>query len=146
MTPRISLPGPVPGLGHFNQALMGHSCQAPKCDYDHTGWNNEFYLQSGAVACHTEGFVVGVSKANRRLHALGTAESPETPLYMGSGEWLALLRASGPIEVVDWMCGEHGSETETTARLAWTASGITGSWRHYTCPPDHKFIDEEPIK
>jgi hypothetical protein len=23
-------PSPVPGLGHFNQALMGHSCQAPK--------------------------------------------------------------------------------------------------------------------
>ena len=30
MMPRISFPSPVPGLGHFNQALMGHSCQAPK--------------------------------------------------------------------------------------------------------------------
>ena len=30
MMPRISVPSPVPGLGHFNHALMGHSCQAPK--------------------------------------------------------------------------------------------------------------------
>jgi hypothetical protein len=30
MMPRISFPSPVSGLGHFNQALMGHSCQAPK--------------------------------------------------------------------------------------------------------------------
>jgi hypothetical protein len=30
MMPRISFPSPVPGLGHLNQALMGHSCQAPK--------------------------------------------------------------------------------------------------------------------
>ena len=28
--PYISFPSPVPGLGHLNQALMGHSCQAPK--------------------------------------------------------------------------------------------------------------------
>jgi hypothetical protein len=27
---RIFFASPVPGLGHFNQALMGHSCQAPK--------------------------------------------------------------------------------------------------------------------
>jgi transposase len=30
-------PSPVPGLGHFNQALMGHSCQAPKDLMDNYG-------------------------------------------------------------------------------------------------------------
>ncbi len=115
-------------------------------DYDHTGWKNEFYLQSGAVACHTEGFVVGVSKRNPRLHVLDTASSPGKPLYLSYGEWEALRGASGPIEVVDWSCGSHGAETETTVRLRWTADGITGSWCHYTCPPDRKLIDEEPIE
>ena len=28
MAPDLSVPSPVPGLGHFNQALLGHSCQA----------------------------------------------------------------------------------------------------------------------
>jgi len=26
----VSVPNPVPIAGHFNQALMGHFCQAPK--------------------------------------------------------------------------------------------------------------------
>jgi hypothetical protein len=115
-------------------------------DYDHTGWKNEFYLQSGAAAGHTDGFVVGVSKRNRRLHALGTASSPRKPLYLEHREWEALRDASGPLEVVHWRCGDHGAENESTVRLGWTAGGIAGTRRVYTCPPDaRKLIREDPL-
>lgn len=115
-------------------------------DYDHTGWKNEFYLQFESFPCaHQSGFVVGVSKGNPRLHVLGTASSPDQPLYLRYSEWEALRAASGPIEVMDWPCGDHGADDETTVRLAWTAKGITGSRRHYTCDNDHRLIEEEPI-
>jgi hypothetical protein len=115
-------------------------------DYDHTGWKSEFYLQSGAVAGHTDGFVVGVSGSNRRLHALGTAAHPGKPLHLQPREWEALLSASGPVEVTAWGCGDHGAETEQAVRLGWTAQGIEGTRREYTCPPaPRKLIHEEPL-
>ena len=113
-------------------------------DYDHTGWKNEFYLQGEAIGCHTDGFVVGVSKRNLRLHALGAASSSSEPLNLSYGAWEALRGASGPIEVLDWQCGVL--DYDSYVRLGWTANGITWSWRKYTCPPDHKLIDEVPIK
>lgn len=115
-------------------------------DYDHTGWKNEFYVQSEAFACKADGFVVGVSKRNPRLHVVGTASSPGKPLYLNYREWEALRGASGPIEVLDWECGDHGAEVETTVRLRWASNGIAVSQRTYTCPPDRKLIQEEPVR
>lgn len=116
-------------------------------DYDHTGWNNEFYMQTESIPCgKSAGFVVGVSKTNPRLHTLGTAASPERPLSLKRNEWEALRQGSGPVDVQDWGCGDHGAETETRLTLRWTGKSIEGSQREYTCPPDpRKLIHEEPL-
>jgi hypothetical protein len=118
-------------------------------DYDHDGRASEFYLQTSAGPCgHIEGIVIGVSRGNPRLHAFGTASRPGTPLHMQAQAWEDLLKASGPVEVVDWKCGDHGADTQTTLRLHWTAEGIHGTRRTFACTPDDKpgsLIEEEPL-
>jgi hypothetical protein len=94
------------------------------------------------------GLVVGVSKRNPRLHALGAAAKPGKPLYMQKGEWEALRRATGPIEVLDWPCGDHGADTETRLFLRWTPKGVVGALREYSCTQDFKpgsLVHEEPL-
>jgi hypothetical protein len=108
-------------------------------DYDHDGQATEFYLQTEAEPCgKSVGVVVGISKNNPRLHALGTTSAPDKPLYLQRREWEALRDASGPVEVLDWPCGDHGADTETTLRLNWTAQGIEGTRREFTCTPEGK--------
>ena len=118
-------------------------------DYDHDGLPNDFYLQTEARPCGKSfGIVIGISKRNPRLHALGTASNPGHPLYMQKDEWEALRHASGPIEVLDWSCGDHGSDKQNTLRLRWTPEGIDGSRRTFACTVDHKpgvLIGEEPL-
>jgi hypothetical protein len=118
-------------------------------DYNHDGWNTEFYLQTDAERCGRRGgIVIGVSKRNPRLHVFGTKANPNEPLYMQKRAWEALRSASAPIEVLDWPCGDHGAETETTLRLRWTPEGIAGSRREYACPGgsnNKKPIHEEPL-
>jgi hypothetical protein len=118
-------------------------------DYDHDGLPDEFYLQTEAQPCGKSfGIVIGISKRNPRLHAFGTASKPHKPLYLQKEEWEALRDASGPIEVVDWGCGDHASDTQTTLRLRWTPAGIDGSRRTFACTPDDKpgiLTGEEPL-
>jgi hypothetical protein len=60
--------------------------------------------------------------------------------------WEALRDASGPIEVSDWPCGDHGADTETTLRLRWTPDGVEATRREFTCPPKPKrLINEQPL-
>ena len=114
-------------------------------DYDHDGSAMEFYLTAETVSCgHTYGIVAGVSKRNPRLHVFGTASRPDKPLSLQREEWEALRDAKGPIEVMDWQCGDHGSEQETKLRISWTPAGIDGVRRHFSCP-DGKLISEEPL-
>ena len=104
-------------------------------DYEHDGAHSEFYLQTDAIPCgKSVGLVIGVSPKNPRLHAVGSASEPGKPLHLQAREWDALRDASAPIEVLDWACADHGSETETTLRLHWSAAGIDGTIREYTCP------------
>jgi len=118
-------------------------------DYEHDGGRSEFYLQTESLPCgKSSGVVVGVSRKNPRLHAVGTASRPDKPLSLKKDEWEALRDASGPIEVLDWACGDHGSDTELTVRLHWGADGIDGTRREYTCPPGgpaRHLIHEEPL-
>ena len=58
--------------------------------------------------------MIGVSNQNPQLHVFDTVSHPNKPLYIQRREWEALRGASGPIEVLDWACGGHGAETETT--------------------------------
>jgi hypothetical protein len=117
-------------------------------DFDHDGQPSEFLLTTGTVSCgHTYGMVVGISRANPRLHVFGTASQPDTPLFLQRGEWETLRKAVGPLEMVDWACEDHGSDTETVVRLQWTAAGIDGRRRHYSCGEKgrDKLISEEPL-
>jgi hypothetical protein len=68
-------------------------------DYDHDGWETEFYLQTKALPCgKSYGIVIGLSKRDPRLHVFGTASNPIKPLPMQKREWEALRNASAPIE------------------------------------------------
>lgn len=118
-------------------------------DYDHDGKPTEFYLQTETLPCgKSVGVVAGVSATNARLHVFGTASNPSQPLYLQRREWQALRDASGPVNIVDWPCGDHGSDTQTEIRLHWSAAGIDGIRREYTCPSNtqsRRLISERPL-
>lgn len=119
-------------------------------DYNHDGKRTEFYLQTEAVPCGKSlGVVVGITVNRPRLHVLGTVTNPTKPLYLEKHEWKALRDASsGSVDVLDWPCGDHGAETQTRVYLQWSAKGIDGKRREYTCPSDHeakKLIKESPL-
>ncbi len=118
-------------------------------DFDHDGWATEFYLQTESLPCgKSSGIIVGISKTNPRLHVFGTALKPSTPLYLQKVEWEALRKASSPVEVTDWPCGDHGAEQETRLLLRWSPKGVEGVRRTFDCPEDGgkaKLLSEEPI-
>jgi hypothetical protein len=118
-------------------------------DYDHDGDPTEFYLQSEAAPCGKSfGVVIGISKSNPRLHAFGTSSAPDKPLHLQRQEWKALRDAQGPVDVLDWACRDHASETQTTLSLHWTAQGISGTRREFACTPEGKPgepLHEEPL-
>jgi hypothetical protein len=119
-------------------------------DYDHDHKRTEFYLQTEAVPCgKSVGVVVGLSTNNARLHIFGTAANPSRPLYLQKREWQALRNASaGPVDIVDWSCGDHGADTQTEIRLQWSAKGIDGKRHEYTCPSNNerrRLISERPL-
>jgi hypothetical protein len=117
-------------------------------DYDHDGQRSEFFLQTITLPCGKRlGVVVGVSSSNQKLHAFGTATKPVEDLVLQKDIWEAFSHAQGPIEVVDWPCGDHGSDEETTVRLEHTNKGIDGVRRTFACPryPGQHPIREEPL-
>ena len=119
-------------------------------DYNHDGKRTEFYLQTEAVPCgRSVGVIVGITANRPRLHVFGTAENPAKPLYLQKHEWKTLREASSSsVDVLDWPCGDHGADTQTWVYLQWSAKGIDGKRREYTCPSDHKakkLIKESPL-
>jgi hypothetical protein len=103
-------------------------------DYNHDGQSTEFFLQTGTLPCGKRtGVVVGVSQRNGRLHAFGTVLNPYEPLVLQYNEWQALRKASKPVRVTDWHCGDHGANTETEVELSATADGIEATWREFGC-------------
>jgi len=119
-------------------------------DYDHDGTRTKFYLQTEAGPCGKSiGVLVGLDANNPRLHVFGSAANPSKPLYLQRREWQALHDASsGPVDIVDWSCGDDGAETQTEIRLQWSAHGIDGKRREYTCPSNHgerRLIKEDPL-
>lgn len=116
-------------------------------DYDHDGRATEFIVQVGTLPCGKQMSVaVGVSRVKPNLHVLTTADHPELPLILQKWQWEKLLSAKKTITVVDWPCGDHGSETETELEL-WADKGkIHVKSREYTCPENgqkKKLIREE---
>ena len=104
-------------------------------DYDHDGNATEFYLHTHAGPCiRTAGFIIGVSATNPRLHAFGSAKDPESALNLKKEAWEALLKAHGAVHVVDWNCGDHGSEQQYELQLQPTSKGIDVMRETYACP------------
>ncbi len=103
-------------------------------DYNHDGNSTEFFVQTGVEPCgKITGIVVGVTPILPRLHAFGTALHPDKPLVMQKKEWEALLKATEPAEVLDWPCGDHGSETETDLLLSADAGAIHAVRKEFEC-------------
>jgi hypothetical protein len=109
-------------------------------DYNHDGQATEFYLQTGAEPCgKTSGIIVGLTSRRPRLHAFTSIAKPNKPLYLQKREWEALLNAPGPIEVLDWPCGDHGSEKEDSVKLSVTNGGsIQAIRRTFECTQNGK--------
>jgi len=81
-------------------------------DYDHDGKATEFLFQVGTLPCGKPMSVaIGVSRRNPRLHVFSTIEHPERPLVLQAWQWESLREAKAPIKVVDWKCGDHGSDS-----------------------------------
>lgn len=116
-------------------------------DYDHDGRATEFYLQTSSIACGWQfGVVIGVSRANPRLHVFTTADNQDSPLRLRYPLWENIRKAAGPFETTEWTCGDHGEETQSRLSLSWTPQGITGTRRTYTCPPEpRRLLSESPL-
>jgi hypothetical protein len=103
-------------------------------DYDHDGHATEFLLQVGTLPCGKPVSVaVGVSRRIDRPHVFSTVEHPDRPLVLQTAHWVSLLKAKAPVKVVDWVCGDHASETETVLELSADADGIHGMRSEYEC-------------
>lgn len=103
-------------------------------DYNHDENSTEFFLQTDVEPCgKITGIVVGVTPILPRLHAFGTALHPDKPLIMQKREWEALLNSSGPTDVLDWPCWDHGSEIESDLALSTANGAIRAIRREFEC-------------
>jgi hypothetical protein len=104
-------------------------------DYDHDGRATEFVLQIGAGPCgHRQTVLVGISRANPKLHVFGTVAHPDAPLVLESPDaWKQFLRSKGSCTVVSWPCGDHGSEEKVDIELVAETEGIRAFRLRYTC-------------
>lgn len=108
-------------------------------DYNHDGWATEFFLQTGVAPCgKIVGTVVGLTARNPKLHAFGSVANPGKPLYMQKREWEALRKTAGPVSILDWDCGDHGSENEEDVELRITEEGIRAVRKTFECTESGK--------
>ena len=104
-------------------------------DYNHDGIAGEFLLQVDTLPCGKHVVVaVGVTRDNPHLHILTSAEHPERPLRLFRWQWDALARSALPGKVMDWPCGDHGAEDETTMVLRTDRGRIHATRITSTCP------------
>jgi hypothetical protein len=103
-------------------------------DYDHDGRATEFILQIGTEACgKIMSIVVGISRSNPRLHAFTSVKNPKEPLILQRWHWEELAQTKGPVKVVHWPCGDHGSGEETEYELNAEDGRIHVLARKYIC-------------
>ncbi len=104
-------------------------------DYDHDGQATEFLLQVDTLPCGKHQMVlVGISKANPHIHVFSSAEAPGQPLILGDWEWKALRDNAHPIDVIDWHCQDHGSDTQWKVRLSADSGTIHAAKTSRKCP------------
>jgi hypothetical protein len=108
-------------------------------DYNHDGKSTEFFLQTGVAPCaKILGIVVGLTPNNPKLHVFGSMSNPNKPLVLQKAEWEALRKSTGPVEVLDWPCGDHGSEIEVDMALRTINGAIRAVRREFDCTDDGK--------
>jgi hypothetical protein len=118
-------------------------------DYNHDGQATEFFLQSGVLPCGKRmGIIVGISRLKPTLHAFGTSLHPEKPLVMNQQNWKAFLRSKKPVRLMEWRCGDHGSDTETEIELDSDRKGISATLKQYQCSEKDQrgtLIENKPL-
>ena len=118
-------------------------------DYDHTGWETEFLFQVGTEPCGKKMSVaVGISRANPHLHVLTSAEHPERLLILQNAEWESLRLAKKHVQEIDWLCGDHASDSEIKLEMWADKYGIHVTRREYECTKSGqpgKLISEEAL-
>lgn len=104
-------------------------------DYNHDGIAGEFLLQVDTLPCGKHLLVaVGTTRDNPHLHALTSAGHPERPLALFEWQWDALARSPRPGKVLNWPCGDHAAEEETTLILRTVRGRIHATRITSTCP------------
>lgn len=109
-------------------------------DYDNDGRATEFFIQTGSIACGKRvGIIVGISRDNPHLHAFSSAKNTKEPLLLYDHQWEALSRSQGrPVRVIDWSCGDHGSDTNVELELKAVKGKIFIKRRTYQCTESGK--------
>src|SRR5262249_50641532 len=104
-------------------------------DYDHDGRATEFLLHVANLPCGKEYDVaVGISKTIPQLHALSSAAHPAEALLLPRHAWEALLRGPGAHRVVQWECGDHGSDIHEELVVSADNEKIRARHLEYSCP------------
>lgn len=118
-------------------------------DYDQDGKATEFLLQIGTLPCgKAMSVAIGVSLHTGTLHVFSTAEHPDRPLILQAWQWESLRDAKGAIKVVDWKCGDHGSDAETELELSADENGIHATRWEYKCDQEGRrgdLIEKEAL-
>ncbi len=103
-------------------------------DYDHDGRATEFFLQTDSLPCgKIAGIVLGISRTNNRLHAFASVNRPSQALVLQFWEWQELGKSSGAVRVVDWRCGDHGSEEESDLEMEAVNGDIRVRQERFEC-------------
>ena len=108
-------------------------------DYDRDGRASEFLLQVGTLPCGKKmSVIIGISRKKEKLHVFTSVDRPDRPLVLQAWQWEKLRRAKGPVRVVSWPCGDHGSDTEAELELRADRGAIHSTRREFQCTADGK--------
>lgn len=109
-------------------------------DYDHDGRATEFIIDHGSTPCMAhETMVVGSTVREAKPHLLTLKGHPDTPLVLnGRWQWEAIRDASRAqlsrgIELVQSVCGNHGSGAEYTYVVRQIGDEFEVTARTYLC-------------
>ncbi len=105
-------------------------------DYDHDGQATEFVLQVSAGPCgHRPSILVGLDPRAKRLRAFTSVEDPKSPLVLErTSDWERVRKASGRVALVQYGCGDHGTEVEETVTVWTDAQGLHAKRSTKSCP------------
>ena len=106
-------------------------------DYDRDSRATEFLLHVANLPCGKEYDVaVGISKTSPQLHALSSVANPDEPLLLPRHAWEALLTGPGEHTVIQWECGDHGSNVHEELVVSADNGRIRARHLEYSCPFD----------